>query len=130
MSGQDTIREVLQRIERMTASKGHDYATDEDFWSNFRGTAKHFAIPMYEAADFNEIQKLERLRALRSRSDSEMPATPLHEAVSDTYLDKAVYAVLAYAMYLDAQATMAAEYIRGADENPQGKRGIQAGGYN
>lgn len=130
MSGQDTIREVLARIERMTTSKGHDYAVSEDFWSNFRGTAKHFAIPMYEAADFNEIQKLERLRALRSKSDDNMSATPLHEAVGDTYLDKAVYAVLAYAMYLDSQAEEQAQYSVQADESSQGKRAIPADGYN
>ena len=93
---QNAFDEALFRIWQTHQSKGHDYAVDADEWSNFRSTAQHFDLPIYEAADFFEITKLARLKALRS--DGKLPK---HESIKDTYLDKAVYAVLAFAMYLD-----------------------------
>lgn len=86
---------ALAQIAEIHAAKGHDYALEGDEWSNFRTVAEHFDIPIWEAADFNELQKLARLKSLRTDGKE-----PLNEAVVDTYKDKAVYAVLAYAMYL------------------------------
>lgn len=75
-------------------AKGADYALDADPWSNFRGTAGHFGLEIWEAAIFNVVQKLQRLRALRANS-----RPPMNETTNDTYLDIAVYATLAYAMF-------------------------------
>ena len=86
---------AIERIVDVLGSKGEDYSLENDPWSNFRATAAHLGIEIYEAADFNEVQKLARLQALRQNGSK-----PRNEAIVDTYMDKAVYAVLAYAMYL------------------------------
>lgn len=88
------VHAVLIKIAKMNDRKGADYATDVDPWSNFRDQANHFNIALYEAADFSELQKLSRLKALRHNGRA-----PANEALEDTYLDKAVYAVLACAMH-------------------------------
>jgi hypothetical protein len=53
-----------------------------------------------EAAHFNSTQKLRRLKSLRENGRMDYPQ---NEAVSDTYLDLAVYGVLAYAIYMQRQ---------------------------
>jgi len=79
-----------------TDRKGADYARDDDPWNNFRGTAAQFGMEIYEAGEFNCVQKLTRLKNLRANG-----RVPQNESVEDTYMDFAVYAVLTYAMYLD-----------------------------
>ena len=84
------IRDVVDTLTR----KGQDYSDSDDEWSsNFEATSRHFGIPTWECADFNEVQKLARLSALKRRGRG-----PLNERVEDTYRDKACYAVLAYAL--------------------------------
>jgi len=87
---------ALATIAETHAVKDHDYAGEDDEWVGFRQTSEHMGIPLWESADFNEVQKLGRLKTLRERGED-----PLSETVEDTYRDKAVYAVLAYAMYLE-----------------------------
>jgi hypothetical protein len=84
-------------LVKTAVQKGSDYARDE--WSsNFSDTADHFGIPRYESCDFNEIQKLARLKSLRTGRKV------LNESVEDTYRDKALYAILAYVLYLEEVA--------------------------
>jgi len=92
------IQRALNEIAELQERKGADYALDTDPWSNFRGTADHFDLRHYEAAIFNVIQKLQRLKSLRSNGRD-----PQNEAVRDTYKDLAVYGVLAFAMFLDEE---------------------------
>jgi hypothetical protein len=92
----DHLVPAIERMIDVLEKKKHDYA-GLDQWRNFRDTSNHFGFPMYESADFNEIQKLSRLRTLRV-SDG-----PVNESVLDTYLDKANFALLAFAMYLDLE---------------------------
>ena len=91
---------ALEQIVATQRKKAADYAKVADPFSNFGLTAQFFGMTNYEAADFNEVQKLARLAALRLNKRD----TPENEAVEDTYLDKAVYAVLAFAMYLDRES--------------------------
>jgi hypothetical protein len=92
----DHLFPALQKMVVTLTKKGHDYSnSDEDWGSNFATTSDHFGMHPWEAADFNELQKLARLRALRRR-----PHGPRNESVEDSYLDKANFALLAYALYL------------------------------
>jgi hypothetical protein len=89
---------LLPAIAEMVVTflrKGADYSVTDDWSSNFQATAEHFGIKPHEACDFNEVQKLARLRALRERGKE-----PDNENVRDTYLDKANYALYAFALYL------------------------------
>jgi hypothetical protein len=90
---------ALTRMLAVSAKKKQDYS-GETPWANFLATSEHFGIPSYESADFNEIQKLSRIKTLRKSG-----VNPQNESVEDTYLDKAVYALLAYAMYLAVHTT-------------------------
>lgn len=91
----EALRPALEEMIRTFAKKGADYSVTTDWSSNFRSTAQHFGIEPHEACDFNEVQKLARLRALRERGKA-----PDNENVHDTYLDKANYALYAFALYL------------------------------
>lgn len=91
-------RAMIEMVE-VSRRKRADYATDGDEFSNFRGPA-HFAGFEHPAMAglFNVAQKLERIRALRANGRMDDVA---NEAVADTFLDIAVYAVLAHAMWLE-----------------------------
>jgi hypothetical protein len=91
----DWFHEAMNRVAATQWQKGADYQLDHDPFSNFRRTGEQFDLATYEAAEFNVVQKLERLKALRYNDRQ-----PVNEAVEDTYKDLAVYGVLAYAMYL------------------------------
>lgn len=85
---------ALKRMLDTLTKKKNDYSQSGP-WANFNFTSKHFGFPNYEAADFNELQKLSRIRSLRDGRDV------LNEPLEDTYLDKANFALLAYAMFLE-----------------------------
>jgi hypothetical protein len=92
----DHLFPALKRMVDTFVAKGQDYSTSDEAWaSNFEATSQYLGIPKWEAADFNEVQKLARLSALRTRG-----RPPINEGVLDTYLDKAVYALIAYALIL------------------------------
>lgn len=97
----DPFEEAVALIVRMNRRKRRDYALDGDPFSNFIGTAGHFGMPVWEAAEFNLVQKLERLKSLRTNGRMN---TPDNESVADTYLDAAVYAVIMYAIYLNRKS--------------------------
>jgi hypothetical protein len=88
---------ALKLIHETGARKKNDYASREDRFSNFALTSAYFGIDDFQSADFNELQKLARLKQLNRNGFA-----PEYEPVYDTYLDKAVYAVLALAMYMRA----------------------------
>jgi hypothetical protein len=91
----DPIHRALFELVQILGSKGHDYSLDSDQFSNFRDTANHMDLEIYQVAEMFMVTKLSRLKALRHRR-----TLPEHESVEDTYKDLAAYAVLAYAMYL------------------------------
>lgn len=90
----DPFEGALIRIAEMNRRKRADYAREDDIFSNFRFTAGLFGLAVEEAAMFNVAQKLARISTLRAKGDE-----PQNESVEDTYLDLAVYAVIAYAIY-------------------------------
>jgi len=97
----DHLSRAFAELERVLKSKSADYAVDVDPWSNFRRTGEQFGLRPFEAAEFNILQKIERLRALRSNG-----RPPANEAVIDTYRDLAGYGILAFAMCLEMTAQL------------------------
>ena len=92
----DPFERAVWDIVRMNRKKRRDYALDEDPFSNFRETSAHMGLEVWESAEFNVAQKMSRLKSLRANGRMDLPE---NEAVADTYLDLAVYAVITYAIY-------------------------------
>lgn len=92
----DPFEEAVSLIVMINRQKRADYALDGDPFSNFKFSAQVMGVEPEEAALFNVAQKLARLSSLRANRRG-----PQNEAVYDTYLDLAVYGVLAYAIYLN-----------------------------
>jgi hypothetical protein len=92
----DPIDAVLIKIHETNRRKRADYAVDGNPFSNFEGTARRLGIPgvgPLEACEFLIATKEERLAALRANRRG-----PQNESVLDTLLDRAVYAIIAYAI--------------------------------
>lgn len=91
----DPFEAALIKIVTTNRRKRRDYAVDGSPWSSFEFTAGVLGLPAVDAAVHNVAQKLGRLSALRANGRSDEPA---NETVDDTYLDLAVYAVIALAI--------------------------------
>ena len=90
-----SVGKVLANITATFTKKNADYAADADGWrSNFDDIARQCSISATEAANTLIAVKQARLRALSSNGRA-----PANEAIEDTLLDRAVYAVLALALY-------------------------------
>lgn len=101
----DPFDAALIPIVETNRRKRRDYASDGDVFSNFRTSATLLGIDGFgptEAALFNITQKLARLQSLRLNGRMDDAA---NESVADTYLDLAVYGILAYAIYLSLRET-------------------------
>ncbi len=95
------ISQALDRIAAIFAKKGADYADDSNWRSNFADVARQLDLTEVDAVDVMIAVKQSRLRALRSNG-----RTPMNESTADTYLDRAVYAVIALAMLLEDGAAV------------------------
>lgn len=91
----DPFEQVLISMVETNRKKRADYAVDGSPWSNFEFTASVLGIDPADAAVHNVAQKLARLSSLRANGRTDQTA---NEAVDDTYLDLAVYAVIALAI--------------------------------
>jgi hypothetical protein len=99
----DPFDAALIPIVETNRRKRKDYAADGDPFSNFKATAGGLGLDGFgptEAAIFNVLQKLARLQSLRTNGRLHDTA---NEAVIDTYLDLAVYSIIAYAIALQEQ---------------------------
>ena len=95
----DPFDAALIPIVQTNRKKRADYARDGDPFSSFRISSDLLGLVGFgpvEAALFNITQKLSRLKSLRENGRMD---DPQNEAVADTYLDLAVYAVLLYALH-------------------------------
>src|SRR4051794_28580715 len=94
----DPFDAALIPIVEMNRRKRKDYAKDDDPLSSFKVTSDMLGLEGFgpkESALFNITQKMARLKSLRENGRMDDPA---NEAVADTYLDLAVYAVLLLAI--------------------------------
>lgn len=98
LNPEDPFEVALIDIVTMNRRKRQDYAYDGDPFSNFKETAKMMggSWTAADSAHFNIAQKMARLAALRSNGRMNDPA---NESVTDTRLDLAVYAIIAYAIH-------------------------------
>lgn len=80
---------------KMNRRKRADYASDSNIFKNFDevASASQGMVTAKEYADIQVIMKTARIQNLRGR-----PA--VNESVIDSYLDRAVYSVLAYGLAL------------------------------
>ena len=95
----DPFERVIMDMVATNRRKRADYAVDGSPWSNFDDTANALGIDGFTPVDsvnFNIEQKSARLRSLRKNGRM---SDPRNESVTDTYLDRAVYAVIALAMH-------------------------------
>ena len=95
LNPEDPFEAALVEIVLTNRRKRADYAHDGSPFSNFEFTGGVVGITASEAAIFNVAQKLARLSALKANGRTK---DPRNEAVDDTYLDLAVYGVIAYAI--------------------------------
>lgn len=82
---------VIQEMVQLQRVKAQDYATDDDVLKNMRFVVKMLDIPEYtvvEDANAMVLRKCARIINLRGKSAS-------NESVRDSYVDRAVFAVLA-----------------------------------
>lgn len=95
----DPFEAVILEMVETNRRKRADYAVDGSPWSNFDDVANSLGIDGFnpvDSANFNIEQKSARLRSLRKNGRMD---DPQNESVADTYLDRAVYAVIALAMH-------------------------------
>lgn len=91
----DPIDAVLLKMHETNRRKRADYAVDGNPFGNFEGMVSRLGMPGFGPLEAIEVMiavKEERLVALRANG-----RPPANESVADTLLDRAVYAVLAYA---------------------------------
>lgn len=96
----DPFEATLISVVATNRAKRADYATDGDIFSNFREVAAQmgFASPV-TAVDALIATKQARLKALTANGRE-----PGNESVADTYLDRAVYSVIALALIREGEA--------------------------
>ncbi len=83
------ISEMLTILQHLHTAKSHDYAQEENPFSNFEEAAASAGIPVDTVFAVLMGIKQARLKELQTAHK-----TPLHEALNDTRVDLALYAVL------------------------------------
>jgi|SRR5689334_16601269 len=92
----DLLEKAFLRVWRILRSKGDDYEGDRPFGATFDAVGDTVGLSAHRVADMFEMTKLDRIRNLLRPGNSVVK----HESVEDSYLDKAAYAMLAFALYL------------------------------
>ena len=97
LDSRDPFERVLIKMVETNRRKRKDYALDQNVFSNFEDTAEFTATGTPEwSALFNAAQKLARLKSLAANGRLN---DVQNESVEDTFLDLAVYACIALAIY-------------------------------
>jgi len=120
LDSSDPFEAALIPMVRTNRSKRGDYALDNDIFSNFNSTSNFAGFEnRWMSALFNCSQKLARITSLRANGRLK---NPNNEAVEDTLLDNAVYAVIALAIYREdaSKAMVEKEAVVGVDARVRG----------
>jgi hypothetical protein len=96
--GQDPIEVILDEIRKLNRRKRSDYAEDSDIFSNFRRSADQIKMGPMASVEILIATKQARLRELIWSSK-----VPENESLEDTLLDRAVYSIIALAIYRETQ---------------------------
>jgi hypothetical protein len=92
------FNEALALIQAMHDKKVHDYASNDNEFSNFETSAAFAGTSVHDS--FNVLLGIKQARLLElTKSGKE----PKNESILDTYLDRAVYSIIAYAYELKRQ---------------------------
>ena len=92
----DPFEATLIDMVTVNRAKRHDYTREGSSpWDNFDGVEQALGLPAGTATDVLIATKMHRKKALATRE-----VGPQNEALEDTLLDHAVYAVIAYARHL------------------------------
>jgi hypothetical protein len=97
LNSNDPFEKLLIPIVETNRKKRADYADEENIYKNFDYVEKA-TMGMVNATDYADIMvtmKSGRIMNLRSQLTK-----PQNESLLDTYLDRAVYAILAYGLAL------------------------------
>jgi hypothetical protein len=89
----DEFEKLLVDIAEMNRKKRADYGQPQNNYMNIDRAATQTALPPLDVCDVMVAVKNGRIANLRGRSAS-------NEHVRDTYLDRALYAIFAYGLYL------------------------------
>lgn len=116
----DPFERVLIEMVNLSRRKAHDYAAENDRFSNFRETADHMDLDPIDSCDLLIATKQARLKQLRRKGD------PANESLRDTYIDRAVYSVIAVALFdepiqsltVSPASTVINQYITNKPEEP------------
>jgi len=100
----DSVRKTLDDMAETFDRKNADYATDSDPWTNFREAADQVNQTASDVVETLIAVKQSRLKQLFGTDKA-----PRNESVRDSLLDRAVYCVIALAMY-DEQVPTIKEY--------------------
>ena len=90
------VEQALDIARATFAKKNADYAHDDDWRSNFDDIARQMGFDAVTACDTLIAVKQARLKALNNNGRS-----PVNEGVEDTRLDRMVYGIINFALYLD-----------------------------
>lgn len=93
LDSDDPIERVLIEIVQLNRKKRHDYADDNDIFSNFREAGEQTNTDALTVCEMHIATKQARLKNLTKKS-----VTPKNESIRDTRLDRAVYSVIAVAL--------------------------------
>lgn len=96
MADNPQFNAVLGEMADLHDRKNHDYAEDNNPYSNFEYAAAHAGVTVQQVFDVMLGIKQARLRQLTVKD-------AINESIRDSMIDRAVYAALAVAYY-DAQA--------------------------
>lgn len=87
----DPFEKILHQMVLLQRRKANDYASDDDKLKNMREVVSTLGIEGYDVVADCEamvIRKTARINNLRGRE-------PSNESLRDSYLDRAIYAILA-----------------------------------
>lgn len=90
----DKYHELLKTIGDVHDKKGRDYGRDEDQYSNLRAS-EQWGIPAWQGTLMRQCDKIARIQTFVIKGKLE------NEPLEDSFLDNAVYAVNAYALWLE-----------------------------
>ena len=94
VEGNTKFHKALQKMKEVHDKKSADYANDNRRYSNFEYAAKFAGVTVDQV--FAVLIGVKEARLLELESSGK---TPLNEAIEDTRLDAAVYAVLRYSYH-------------------------------
>lgn len=91
------FHEILRQIGELHDKKAADYGNDDDLFANIRAMSD-WGIPGWVGAMTKVSDKVQRLKTFARRG------TLVNEGVIDSFLDLAVYAIIALLMYLEERS--------------------------